>query len=575
LKEIKAFAIKQRLDWKTLSKEHSMKRHFAWFALSILAISSALLAQQAAFTAIPKKYQLYPRDANDSAAVTISGSVTTAGFDSVLVTVFKNGAQYKRAMQTLTYSNGSAAFSLSPKIHAELANYKFEIRVNTALLISIDSVVCGDAYFIEGQSNAVCYSNWTYKNSWVRSFGNSGVATEGSNSAVITADTAWGIGQCEYYNDSKNFPSSTMWHCAIGVWGMQTGRHIVENHSIPVCIINGAVGGSDISVHQRNLNINSAYGAVYYRVTKAGLKNSLKAIFWCQGETDCIDAYHAGLYKAGFNSLYSSWKSDFAGVQHIYVFQVRPGSGAAEIVCETQRTTPQGRTDVSVMSTTGITDYGGLHYGYTGYQQFGDRLYRLLARDFYRSADTINVGPPDILSASFSDGTRTRLVLQFNQPVLLPASVNMQRYFALDTAHGPIDSATSNTVKHTVTVFLHSSSNAATVSCLPGGNYPVGGVTNEGPWITNPRNIGVLSFRGITISNGTNALNHLGNSFARGAAANKGCFTIIPGDRLISANASRVIGVYDIRGIQISNLPAGAEIIKNKTCWQVLVVRTR
>ena len=38
----------------------------------------------------------------------------------------------------------------------------------------------------------------------------------------------------------------------IGYWGLELARRLVENHKMPICIINGAVGGSRIDQHQRN-----------------------------------------------------------------------------------------------------------------------------------------------------------------------------------------------------------------------------------------------------------------------------------------------------------------------------------
>ena len=36
------------------------------------------------------------------------------------------------------------------------------------------------------------------------------------------------------------------------LWGMDLARRLVENQKIPICIINGAVGGTPIDQHQRN-----------------------------------------------------------------------------------------------------------------------------------------------------------------------------------------------------------------------------------------------------------------------------------------------------------------------------------
>ena len=38
----------------------------------------------------------------------------------------------------------------------------------------------------------------------------------------------------------------------IGYWGIELGKLLVERYKIPVFIINGAVGGTRIDMHQRN-----------------------------------------------------------------------------------------------------------------------------------------------------------------------------------------------------------------------------------------------------------------------------------------------------------------------------------
>ena len=38
----------------------------------------------------------------------------------------------------------------------------------------------------------------------------------------------------------------------LGYWGMDLAKHLVESQKIPICIINGAVGGTRIDQHMPN-----------------------------------------------------------------------------------------------------------------------------------------------------------------------------------------------------------------------------------------------------------------------------------------------------------------------------------
>ncbi|MDD5674883.1 MAG: hypothetical protein PHC61_12005, partial [Chitinivibrionales bacterium] len=120
-----------------------------------LLSAATIFGQSVTFTSKPVDLQFYARDNQDSGAVAVEGSVTSTGTDSISVTVYKNGSLYKRVAQALSYSGGSAPFSIAPKIHAELASYKFEVRAGATLVATADSILCGDAFYVDGQSNAV------------------------------------------------------------------------------------------------------------------------------------------------------------------------------------------------------------------------------------------------------------------------------------------------------------------------------------------------------------------------------------------------------------------------------------
>ncbi|OGJ88872.1 MAG: hypothetical protein A2268_09305 [Candidatus Raymondbacteria bacterium RifOxyA12_full_50_37] len=445
--------------------------------VSLFVLKSLSLCQTVFFASFPQKNQLYARDAQDSASVTVSGSVTSAGSDSVTLTVLKNGGFYQYYKQALVYNADSAPFAFSARLHAGLASYKFELRVNATLVSSADSVLSGDAYLVDGQSNAATaeiydYPKIAFYSPWLRTFS--------------LSDTAW----------HRSITSS---------WCLAT--HIIENDSIPVCFINGAVGGTSISQHQRDTSLSSIYGKIYFRITRAGLRNGIRAMLWYQGEAENGDSlYNAVGYATSFKAVHDAWLGDCPGIQHFYVFQIRPGcgSGFQDILRDCQRRLPNLLSDVSLMSTTNVADRNAdnCHYLVTGLHELGDMMYRLLARDMYSSTDTVHITPPNIQKAWYVDDERTRLVLQFDQPVLLPADTNMKKFFAVQREWNVADSLSADTAAHTVTLYMRNgAAEGDGVSYIPPEFDPFTGLNYNGPWLSNTRGIGPLTFFQFPIEN--------------------------------------------------------------------------
>ncbi|MFH0919870.1 MAG: discoidin domain-containing protein [Fibrobacterota bacterium] len=445
------------------------------FLPAILVLSVIAFSQTATLSSFPQRLQLFARDAQDSATVIVTGNVTSTGSDSVTLTVLKNGAAYQYFKQVLVYSAGSAPFTFSARLHAELASYKVELRVNTTTVSTADSVLSGDAFITEGQSNAAG-SEVTFYSPWVRTFS--------------ISDTAWHRG------------NSTSW---------DIGRHIIEDYAVPVCFFNGAVGATSSASHLPDTSLGSIYGKLLFRVTRAGLRNGIKAFFWYQGESDSGDSlFNAKGYADRFKIIHDSWLADCPSIQHFYVFQIRPGCGSnyQDILRDCQRRLPDLLPDVSLMSTTNVAGRysDNCHYLSTGYAEMGSWMYRLLARDLYGSTDTVDITPPDIQKAWYADDARTQLVLQFDQPVLLPADTAMKRYFSLrrenGRAWGLADSLSADTTQHTVTLYIQSGTfEGDAVSYIPPEYNPFTGANYNGPWLENTRGIGPLTFYNVAIEN--------------------------------------------------------------------------
>ncbi len=463
--------------------------------LSLLAID--LAAQNCTLTRFPAPLQLFPRDKLDSASVQIAGSISSPGYDSALVEVKKNGAPWRRLSAPLIYGSGNAPFSFAASIHAELAEYSILLSVKqgatTQILASRDSIVCGDVILISGQSNSWPANGLaTYVNEYCRGFGRS----TGYN-PYNPADTAWGLAHGNGY-------SSYLAHA--GVWGLRLAQTIKERYQVPVCIINGGSGGSTIEYNLPNngnlMDLNTTYGRLLYRATKAGVADRVRAIVWHQGESNS-DATWTN-YASNFRLLHDAWRRDFLGMEKIYLFQIHQGCGGAyqENLRDVQRRFPDGYPDLEIMSTVGIPGHDGCHYNYEGYNRMAGQLFGQIARDLYGSADTVDINPPTIARAFFTSAAADEIALVFSRSSELrwPADTlgrSMANYFYLDNLFGAVLSGSAS--HDTIYLRLAAPSDAQTITYLP--NVYANNTTTvyEGPWIRNGRGIGALSFAGVPI----------------------------------------------------------------------------
>ena len=463
----------------------------------ILYISTEILAQNVVFNEIPSNLQLFPRDSQDSSEVIISGHVNTLGYDTIFVEVYKNNQLSKLYKSFLQYQGSSAAFTLSSKIHAEKSEYSFRIYLDTGLITQRDSILCGDVYLINGQSNALAidYDGLaTYQSEWLRSFGNLNPGA--------ALDSTWGLAQGHDYTK----------YAAIGVWGLRLGQLLMENGQIPICIISGATTGSEIAFHLRNdanpTDLSSNYGRLLYRTIKSKLKDKIKGIFWNQGESDTEST--VSTYSSNFAELYNDWKSDYSNLQKIYTFQIRPctqGSKQRQLR-NVQRIIPEQYSDVEIMSTVGLPGHDGLHYHYQGYKMMGEWIYKLVSRDFYGSTDTLNITPPKIQSIFYSSAMQDEIKMVFDQPIIWPddslgASLKDYIYLVGDTYGTFIDSGFVQN-GDTVMLQLSGSSNAVEITYIPNSTYNSSIYIYEGPWIRNPKGVAALTFYRFPITDPTN-----------------------------------------------------------------------
>ena len=461
---------------------------------SIFPFKSANNIVSVIFTKIPAHMQLFPRNSQDSASVIFAGIVQTAGYDSMVIITYKNNIQWKRDASKLNYSSGNAPFSVKSKIHAELSEYKFYLfaKNNSAAdsVIVRDSIVCGDVYLINGQSNShPINSQANYRDQYCRSFGKNT-----NYSAYNPADTLWGLARGD---DAVNFHT--------GVWGIKLQQYIKENYNIPVCIINGGSGGSFIEYNLRNnsnhTDLNTTYGRLLYRAIKAGVQNNIKAMMWYQGESNMDTSWNS--YKNNFTLLRNAWLENFPGMQKIYIFQVRMGCVNASRIYqshlrEVHRKLKEFFPEVQLMSTVGVQGHDGCHYSLAGYNEHALNIFRLISRDFYYNIDTLNIEPPNIKSAAYTSELRNRIRLIFsgNCNLVWPndtLGASLKNYFYFDTAN--YTSVLSYEInKDTLFLNLNNSIYASNISYLPNMYYNGTTTLYKGPWLKNTKGVPALSF---------------------------------------------------------------------------------
>lgn len=472
-------------------------------ALFVLCLTGLSEAATITYTSQPRTFQFFARDSQDSALITYSGTVLTAGYDSVFIEVYRNNLLWSRKNSKLNYVSGSAAFNIGKKIKSELADYRFKFYVKAGSTATLkhtaDSLVCGDVYLVFGQSNAHPTStSATFKDKYCRSFG---VMTANYNAANYNpADTNWGMARA----DGAVYDFSGPYN--VGIWALKLQEQIKNTYGIPTCVINGARASTPITYHMRNdanpTDLTTVYGKALYRVKKSYLQNSIKAIFWFQGESDGTTQWVN--YNSNFKKLYNSWKQDYPGFSRLYLFQTRPccSEPYASQLREVQRKLPEEITGIELMSTAWIPYYGGCHYSLYGYYAVADMVFRPLSNHYYGGTDTVRMRPPNVRSAFFTNSQKNEIAVLFNNSSIAswPADTLNQRmrdYFYLDGQTGKVQQGVIS--GDTLKLRLYTASNATKLTYLPTVWNHDDSLVYNGPFVKNSRGVGALSFHDFPI----------------------------------------------------------------------------
>ncbi len=458
------------------------------------------------FSSIPVQAEFFPRGSDDSGRFTVSGIFTSPGFDSIYLETSCNGVPIRRASIPLTYFAGGAPFNFPTSIHSELSEYR--IRVGAlrssfdSTLILRDSLVCGDAFLVSGQSNAfIGFQQQDSSTEFCRTFG-----VDYNHNAN---DTQWTVAASVYPGFYNNI-------CA---WSYALAQNLIDSLHIPICIIDGALPGCRIEDQMpddsNHLDLNTAYGLMLYRTEQAGLLHSIHALVWDQGEWNTDTNYYQNFVK-----LHAAWLGDYPSLEKIYVVQIRPNLcgliSDQRPLKELQRHFQDSLANVIGFASGALPLHDGCHLGDSGYRVWGIQMYRLFARDFYHATDTIDIASPNVQSAFYTTPAHDEIELVF-----APANVTIAvtpdtiidgslrkliDFFYLDGVNGGVQSvrAQGNAL------FLSVSNPAAhMLTYLPDRLYPDSSGVYEGPWIVNARGVGAFIWYDLPISDVPLSVNEL------------------------------------------------------------------
>ncbi|MCK0157283.1 prolyl oligopeptidase family serine peptidase [Cellulophaga sp. F20128] len=499
----------------------TFQTHFILFIFLLQGIAS--FSQELHFSAAPENYQLYARDSSNTATVQISGAVNgTPDFKQMTLKVFKDGDLIDEKITALK----DKRFSLATKINAGLHQFRFELylqkKSKDSLYLTVDNVVCGDAYIISGQSNSHASSSESnYSSPFCRSFG---VKTGFESYSEEDKKVRWGLAT----GNLKDLKGIGGWFkknpFGVGVWGMELMKLLVEKHQVPVCIINGGSGSSSIEqnmLYPEKPSLDTSFGRLAYRVDQAGLKDKVKAIMWHQGESNANTQESYGGYASNFDILLKDWKSLYTGLEKVYLFQLHPGCGRTSEgynaeMREVQNQLAEKYKMVDIMSTIGVPGHDGCHFSHEGYLAFARQLFPLVSRDFYGESANYSITPPKLLNATYDNPKQLRLT--FDQPVFLEEKreVNGKVHYLKDqfflseklgATNIPAIVKSIKSDQNTLVLSMDKASNYKFITYLPSKFYADTNEIYNGPWLFGSENkIGALSFHQRPIANPSDLL---------------------------------------------------------------------
>jgi len=452
----------------------------------------------------PEDGQFYARDDHNEGTLYYNGILDQAANEVFL----KLYADDKLIKTETAKPAADHSYALTAKLKAGLIKYKVEFGTKSGSAEKVQqtvvNLVCGDAYLIDGQSNALATDTGDKSpnetNEWIRSYGGPG-----------------GRGDCnDWVRDRfangkrQNLWCAPFWRgpdkAALGWWGMELAKKLLASQKIPICIIQAAEGGTRIDEHMPNatnhVDLKTMYGHMLWRLKNARLTHGIRAVLWHQGEADQgsdgpDNGYDSMVYQQYFLDLSAAWKQDMPNIRHYYVFQIWPngcsqGGGHGDLLREKQRTLQRLYSNMDVMSTLGIKPGGGCHYPLTGWSEFARLMQPLIERDFYGRKVPEPITAPDLKQAYYASAAKNAIIIEFDQPVIWLDSLAGQFY--LDDAKDMVAKGSVN--GNVITLQLKAPATAGKITYLKELNW------NQNDLIFGKNGIAALTFCDVPIANG-------------------------------------------------------------------------
>ena len=420
----------------------------------------------------PVDHQFYARDDKGLGTLHYRGTLKQTA-DSVFLRLYADDKLIDVQRQKV---GADKKYALATSLQAGLIAYRTEFGIKRGgaetILEKANDLVCGDVFVIQGQSNAEAWTDQRvihpFRSPWLRSFGTP------STNKDRARDVVWG--NALSFNGGPNHH-----HYQIGYWGVELGKTLIETHKIPICIINGAQGGTRIDQHQRNeadpTDVTTIYGRLLWRLQQAKLTHGVRAVLWHQGENDQGESGATGTfgwvnYQDYFIRMSAAWKQDYPNIKHYYIHQIWPGACGSRSVegdrlREQQRQLPKQFSNMSVLSTLGIRPGGGCHFLAEGYAAMARQLVPLVNQYNYGVEPKTSITPPNIRSVSFVNDRKDEIKLVFDQDVKWDEEI-IERFY-LDDSSAEL-TAVGGSGK-TITLKLAGPSMANNLSYVRGGKW--------------------------------------------------------------------------------------------------------
>lgn len=476
-------------------------------------LSISGLPAQVAFSEIPENLQLIPQNVQTNKGRARFIGVITQPFTQVRVDVLRNDVFF--TSRTANVSLGSSPnFSLFVDLSAELVEYDFNVYGVSGgtdqLLASVERVVIGDVYIIQGQSNA---ESRRYQGNadeaespFLRTYGTGKPDPTDPN----VLNPSWGEGAVNASRQSNN---------NVGQWPSKFAKRLIDSLGIPIAIFNGAHGGKAIDFFPRNdanpADLETNYGRLLHRTDGAKVSDHVRAILWYQGESDAEAGRSIDYYKDQFSVLYQDWMDNYPNLENIYLVQIRFACNMDDFnealnIQEAQRQLANNVLGTPMMTAKGAIQWtDDCHFPYeSGYSEIGERMANLVLSDMYRQQAVPNTYAPQVATLALVSPTLLKLTTTHSLDTLIWQDGAELTFFEENTNQFATTGWTNGN-----DVFLQFAQ-PLSAGLIALSHLDVRGAGIDSPYVTNAKGIGLVSFKnfGLNFFVSGGALTELGDS---------------------------------------------------------------